>query len=88
MVGWSLLPVLVTRIWTLFHHQEHKVIIVELDNARKTTILDQFSVNEVVHTSPITEINVEELVVHDTHFLMWDTGGQESLHSSWNTSLY
>lgn len=29
--------------------------------------------------------NVEEIVVRNTHFLMWDIGGQESLWSSWNT---
>ncbi|KAG7256431.1 hypothetical protein CRUP_027490 [Coryphaenoides rupestris] len=29
--------------------------------------------------------NVEEIVVNNTHFLMWDIGGQESLRSSWNT---
>nr|XP_003478629.2 ADP-ribosylation factor-like protein 5A [Cavia porcellus] len=33
--------ILFTRIWRLFNHQEHKVIIVGLDNAGKTTILYQ-----------------------------------------------
>ncbi|KTF91548.1 hypothetical protein cypCar_00013110 [Cyprinus carpio] len=65
--------------------KEHKVIIVGLDNAGKTTILYQFSMNEVVHTSPTIGSNVEEIVVNNTHFLMWDIGGQESLRSSWNT---
>ncbi|KAH0502802.1 ADP-ribosylation factor-like protein 5A [Microtus ochrogaster] len=64
---------------------EHKVIIVGLDNAGKTTILYQFSMNEVVHTSPTIGSNVEEIVVNNTRFLMWDIGGQESLRSSWNT---
>nr|XP_045726669.1 ADP-ribosylation factor-like protein 5B [Mirounga angustirostris] len=64
---------------------EHKVIIVGLDNAGKTTILYQFLMNEVVHTSPTIGSNVEEIVVKNTHFLMWDIGGQESLRSSWNT---
>lgn len=41
--------------------------------------------NEVVHTSPTIGSNVEEIVVKNTHFLMWDIGGQESLRSSWNT---
>lgn len=41
--------------------------------------------NEVVHTSPTIGSNVEEIVVNNTHFLMWDIGGQESLRSSWNT---
>uniref|UniRef100_A0A8V0XR99 ADP ribosylation factor like GTPase 5B n=5 Tax=Neognathae TaxID=8825 RepID=A0A8V0XR99_CHICK len=65
--------------------REHKVIIVGLDNAGKTTILYQFLMNEVVHTSPTIGSNVEEIVVKNTHFLMWDIGGQESLRSSWNT---
>ncbi|XP_010186153.1 PREDICTED: ADP-ribosylation factor-like protein 5B, partial [Mesitornis unicolor] len=64
---------------------KHKVIIVGLDNAGKTTILYQFLMNEVVHTSPTIGSNVEEIVVKNTHFLMWDIGGQESLRSSWNT---
>uniref|UniRef100_A0A4W3HDT3 ARF like GTPase 5B n=1 Tax=Callorhinchus milii TaxID=7868 RepID=A0A4W3HDT3_CALMI len=41
--------------------------------------------NEVVHTSPTIGSNVEEIVVKNTHFLMWDIGGQDSLRSSWNT---
>ncbi|XP_028601711.1 ADP-ribosylation factor-like protein 5A isoform X2 [Podarcis muralis] len=77
--------ILFARIWRLFNHQEHKVIIVGLDNAGKTTILYQFSMNEVVHTSPTIGSNVEEIVVNNTRFLMWDIGGQESLRSSWNT---
>ncbi|KAM8967147.1 ADP-ribosylation factor-like protein 5B [Pelodytes ibericus] len=64
---------------------KHKVIIVGLDNAGKTTILYQFLMNEVVHTSPTIGSNVEEIVIKNTHFLMWDIGGQESLRSSWNT---
>uniref|UniRef100_A0A8D0GRI7 ARF like GTPase 5C n=1 Tax=Sphenodon punctatus TaxID=8508 RepID=A0A8D0GRI7_SPHPU len=64
---------------------EHKVIIVGLDNAGKTTILYQFLMNEVVHTSPTIGSNVEEIILRKTHFLMWDIGGQETLRSTWNT---
>ncbi|KAH0626714.1 hypothetical protein JD844_001837 [Phrynosoma platyrhinos] len=64
---------------------EHKVIIIGLDNAGKTTILYQFLMNEVVHTSPTIGSNVEEIVLRKTHFLMWDIGGQETLRSTWNT---
>ena len=39
--GCPRMGILFTRIWRLFNHQEHKVIIVELDNAGKTTILYQ-----------------------------------------------
>ncbi|ETE73952.1 ADP-ribosylation factor-like protein 5B, partial [Ophiophagus hannah] len=41
--------------------------------------------NEVVHTSPTIGSNVEEIIKHKTHFLMWDIGGQENLRSTWNT---
>ncbi|CAH1788425.1 unnamed protein product [Owenia fusiformis] len=76
---------LFTKLWSFFTNEEHKVIIVGLDNAGKTTILYQFLMNEVVHTSPTIGSNVEEVVWKNIHFLMWDIGGQESLRSSWNT---
>lgn len=50
-----------------------------------TILLLSSLMNEVVHTSPTIGSNVEEIVVKNTHFLMWDIGGQESLRSSWNT---
>ncbi|XP_054849247.1 putative ADP-ribosylation factor-like protein 5C isoform X1 [Eublepharis macularius] len=73
------------RLLSIFGSREHKVIIIGLDNAGKTTILYQFLMNEVVHTSPTIGSNVEEIVLRKTHFLMWDIGGQESLRSTWNT---
>uniref|UniRef100_A0A3B3Y926 ADP-ribosylation factor-like 5C n=1 Tax=Poecilia mexicana TaxID=48701 RepID=A0A3B3Y926_9TELE len=67
----------------LFRLFSHKVIIVGLDNAGKTTILYQFLTKEAVHTSPTIGSNVEEIVVRNTHFMVWDIGGQESLRASW-----
>nr|XP_033775184.1 putative ADP-ribosylation factor-like protein 5C [Geotrypetes seraphini] len=76
---------LFAKLMAIFGTQEHKVIIVGLDNAGKTTILYQFLMNEVVHTSPTIGSNVEEIIIKKTHFLMWDIGGQETLRSTWNT---
>ncbi|XP_042823400.1 putative ADP-ribosylation factor-like protein 5C isoform X4 [Panthera tigris] len=76
---------LIAKLMSIFANQEHKVIIVGLDNAGKTTILYQFLMNEVVHTSPTIGSNVEEIILQKTHFLMWDIGGQEALRSTWNT---
>jgi GTPase SAR1 family protein len=45
---------------------EHKICIVGLDNAGKTTILYQFLMNEVVQTSPTIGSNVEEIVWKNT----------------------
>ena len=41
---------LFTKLVKMFMDEEHKVIVVGLDNAGKTTILYQFLMNEVVHT--------------------------------------
>lgn len=60
-------------------------MIVGLDNAGKTTILYQFLMNEVVHTSPTIGSNVEEVVWRNIHFIMWDLGGQQSLRAAWST---
>lgn len=59
--------------------------MVGLDNAGKTTILYQFLMNEVVHTSPTIGSNVEEVVWRNIHFIMWDLGGQQSLRAAWST---
>lgn len=62
----------------IFHlsHIEHKLVMVGLDNAGKTTILYQFLMNEVVHTSPTIGSNVEEIVWKNIHFLVWDLAGE------------
>lgn len=51
--------------------------MVGLDNAGKTTILYQFLMNEVVHTSPTIGSNVEEIVWKNIHFLVWDLAGKQ-----------
>uniref|UniRef100_A0A336MII3 ADP-ribosylation factor-like protein 6 n=1 Tax=Culicoides sonorensis TaxID=179676 RepID=A0A336MII3_CULSO len=76
---------LFSKLWSLFGNEEHKLVMVGLDNAGKTTILYQFLMNEVVHTSPTIGSNVEEIVWKNLHFLIWDLGGQMSLRSAWST---
>ncbi|XP_066984224.1 ADP-ribosylation factor-like protein 5B isoform X2 [Macrobrachium rosenbergii] len=83
--------ILIAKLWSLFGNEgtltrnKHKIVMVGLDNAGKTTILYQLLMNEVVHTSPTIGSNVEEVVWKNLHFIMWDLGGQESLRSAWNT---
>lgn len=64
---------------------EHKLVLVGLDNAGKTTILYQLLLGEAVHTRPTIGSNVEEVVWKNLRFIMWDLGGQQSLRSAWNT---
>lgn len=64
---------------------EHKLVLVGLDNAGKTTILYQLLLGEAVHTRPTIGSNVEEVVWRNLRFVMWDLGGQQSLRSAWTT---
>ncbi|KAI7803402.1 putative ADP-ribosylation factor-like protein 5C [Triplophysa rosa] len=76
---------LFAKLMTVFGDREHKVIIVGLDNAGKTTILYQFLTKEAVQTTPTIGSNVEEISVKKTRFLVWDIGGQDSLRATWNS---
>ncbi|XP_076000245.1 putative ADP-ribosylation factor-like protein 5C [Genypterus blacodes] len=76
---------LLTKMMAVFGDREHKVIVVGLDNAGKTTILYQFLTKEAVHTSPTIGSNVEEIAMGNTRFLVWDIGGQDSLRAGWFT---
>jgi len=77
--------IIFSKLWALFGNEEHKIVILGLDNAGKTTILYQFLMNEVVQTSPTIGSNVEEVKWRNISFLMWDLGGQQSLRQSWST---
>uniref|UniRef100_H0V4X5 ARF like GTPase 5A n=1 Tax=Cavia porcellus TaxID=10141 RepID=H0V4X5_CAVPO len=61
--------ILFTRIWRLFNHQEHKVIIVGLDNAGKTTILYQFVIVVVDSTDreriSVTREELYKMLAHE-----------------------
>jgi ADP-ribosylation factor-like protein 5B len=63
--------------------QEHKLIIVGLDNAGKTTSLYKLCLGEVVLTQPTIGSNVEEVRYKNVVFEVWDLGGQTTLRQSW-----
>ncbi|KAJ3450219.1 adp-ribosylation factor c1 [Anaeramoeba flamelloides] len=64
--------------------EEHKILLLGLDNAGKTTILYYLALNEVVYTRPTIGSNFEELVHKNIKFQCWDIGGQENLRKSWS----
>ncbi|PAV78122.1 hypothetical protein WR25_01861 [Diploscapter pachys] len=77
---------ILAKYWRLlWSGKEHKVILVGLDNAGKTTILYHFVTKDVVDTKPTIGSNVEEISYGNLRFVMWDIGGQESLRSSWSS---
>lgn len=84
---WSYFTTSISLLKLLFivTFSEHKLVLVGLDNAGKTTILYQLLLGEAVHTRPTIGSNVEEVVWRNLRFVMWDLGGQQSLRSAWNT---
>lgn len=76
---------ILSRLFALWGDQQHRLIIVGLDNAGKTTIFYQFALGEVVVTSATIGSNVEEMTFKNMSFTMWDVGGQEKFRESWST---
>ncbi|KAK4316800.1 hypothetical protein Pmani_012058 [Petrolisthes manimaculis] len=74
-----------SKLQNLFGPEEHKVLILGLNNAGKTTILYKLCLDEVINTTPTINCNVEEIVLKNIRFIMWDVSGQESLISNWST---
>ena len=66
-------------------NQQHKLIIVGLDNAGKTTTLYKLHLGEVVMTQPTIGSNVEEVKCGNVSFEVWDLGGQTTLRQSWSS---
>ncbi|KAI8058565.1 ADP-ribosylation factor-like protein 5B-like protein [Syncephalis plumigaleata] len=76
--------IMLAKLWRLWYSgQKHKIIIIGLDNAGKTTLLYRLLLKQTVTTSPTIGGNVEEITYKNIQFIMWDLGGQESLRSSW-----
>mmetsp|Transcript_38672 Transcript_38672/g.74158 ORF Transcript_38672/g.74158 Transcript_38672/m.74158 type:complete len:190 (+) Transcript_38672:486-1055(+) len=65
--------------------KEHKILILGLDNAGKTTALYKLHLGEVVMTQPTVGCNVESITYKNLRFEVWDLGGQQSFRSTWST---
>ena len=68
------------RLWG---EKEHRILILGLDGAGKTTILYQLQIGEVVNTIPTIGFNVETVVYKNLKFQVWDLGGQSSIRPYW-----
>ncbi|CAG9314945.1 unnamed protein product [Blepharisma stoltei] len=78
----------ITRIWNkLFKNQEIRILMVGLDAAGKTTILDQFKLGKFVQTIPTIGFNVETIKYRNISFVIWDIGGGDKIHLLWKHYL-
>ncbi|XP_061410112.1 ADP-ribosylation factor-related protein 1 isoform X2 [Lethenteron reissneri] len=84
---------LLSGLWKyMFKKDEYCVLILGLDNAGKTTFLEQtktrFSKNyKAMNLSKITTtvgLNIGTIDVGSVRLMFWDLGGQEELQSLWD----
>jgi len=63
--------------------REHRIVMVGLDAAGKTTILYKLKLGEVTATVPTIGFNVETVEYNGISFTVWDVGGQDRLRALW-----
>lgn len=76
----SLITQLLGRI---FPASDHRVLILGLDAAGKTTILYKLKLGEVVTTIPTIGFNVESVDYKRNNFTFWDVGGCDKIRPLW-----
>merc|ERR1712115_464867 len=62
---------------------EHRILLVGLDAAGKTTILYKLKLGEIVTTIPTIGFNVETVEYKNISFTVWDVGGQDKIRPLW-----
>ncbi|SBS84439.1 ADP-ribosylation factor-like protein, partial [Plasmodium ovale curtisi] len=67
----------------LFSNREIRILILGLDNAGKTTILNRLQLGEIVQTIPTIGFNVETVNYKNFKLQVWDLGGQSSIRPYW-----
>src|SRR5574343_1503007 len=76
--------VLFTRIFsTLFGKNEIRILILGLDNAGKTTLLNKLQLSAVTETVPTIGFNLETVTYNNLQLQVWDLGGQGTLRPYW-----
>lgn len=63
--------------------KNHRLIMVGLDNAGKTTILYKLKMGEIIVTIPTIGFNVETVKYNNVSFTVWDMGGQSKIRPLW-----
>ncbi|KAK7201615.1 ADP-ribosylation factor-like protein 3b [Novymonas esmeraldas] len=59
------------------------ILILGLDNAGKTSILRQFSEEEVSHVTPTQGFQIKKLITGGIKLNVWDMGGQRATRYYW-----
>jgi len=64
-------------------NKERRVLMLGLDAAGKTTVLNMLNLGEVVATMPTIGFNVETVSYKNLAMTIWDVGGQQRIRALW-----
>jgi small GTP-binding protein len=63
--------------------REFKLVIVGLDAAGKSTILNKMRFGEVMPTAPTIGVNTEDIQINNVNIKVFDLAGQEKMRNVW-----
>ena len=67
----------------VFGNKEMRILMLGLDAAGKTTILDTLRLGQSVNTTPTMGFNVKTVTYKNVTFNVWDVGGQDNIRPLW-----
>jgi len=73
-----------STLWSLWRRKDVRIVMVGLDAAGKTTILNKLKLGENLMTMPTIGFNVDTVEYKNLKLTMWDVGGQTRLRSLWH----
>lgn len=62
---------------------EHRILLLGLDNAGKTSILKKLADEEITHIMPTQGFNIKSIAKDGFKLNVWDIGGQKSIRPYW-----
>ncbi|MFX1259564.1 MAG: ADP-ribosylation factor-like protein [Promethearchaeota archaeon] len=65
----------------------HKIFLFGLDNAGKTALCSFIKDESNLKTKPTLMFNIDNLILKDIEFQVWDAPGQVQLRAMWNKNL-
>ncbi|KAL0216580.1 hypothetical protein P9112_008764 [Eukaryota sp. TZLM1-RC] len=71
------------RVLSFFRKRECRILLVGLDNAGKTSILQKLKFGESISTIPTIGFNVDTVRYKNLSINIFDVGGQKRLRSLW-----
>jgi len=73
-----------STLFNLWRKKEVRIVMVGLDAAGKTTVLNRLKLGETQATIPTIGFHVETVAYKNLNLTMWDVGGQHRLRGLWH----